>query len=282
MRIIKADFTQPLLLGKQGEHGVTQVAFDLSWYIKTYGDGVAQLVVKRPGDPLEYAAVLTQTGDTATWDIGAEWTQVHGQGYCYLHWIVDTNHVKSDTFKTLVQESKSACDAPEPQAGYLDQVLEAGVRAVRAAGEANTAANTTRTIATRFGEVASAAIKAIEESAEESKRYAEQAEEHEHLCGIYAGQAHEEAIQAAEAALYGVNPPIIGDNGNWWLFSGKYEIPIPGEPGFPIYEDSGKPARGETGPRGEQGPAYELTEADKQELVDAVLAALPNGDEVSY
>ena len=36
------------------------------------------------------------------------------------------------------------------------------------------------------------------------------------------------------------------------------------------------------GPVGPPGPAYELTEADKQELVDAVLAALPDGDEVSY
>lgn len=36
------------------------------------------------------------------------------------------------------------------------------------------------------------------------------------------------------------------------------------------------------GPVGPTGPAYELTEADKQEMVDAVLVALPDGDEVSY
>ena len=42
---------------------------------------------------------------------------------------------------------------------------------------------------------------------------------------------------------------------------------------------------GATGPQGEtgpQGPAYALTPEDTQTIVQAVLAALPNGDEVSY
>lgn len=41
--------------------------------------------------------------------------------------------------------------------------------------------------------------------------------------------------------------------------------------------------RGERGPQGEPGPpGYVLTQADKQEIVDAVLEALPDGDEVEY
>lgn len=43
--------------------------------------------------------------------------------------------------------------------------------------------------------------------------------------------------------------------------------------------------KGETGPQGPegpQGPAYTLTPEDTQTIVQAVLAALPNGDEVSY
>ena len=47
--------------------------------------------------------------------------------------------------------------------------------------------------------------------------------------------------------------PRIGDNGNWWLGG----------------TDTGKPSRGE------QGPKYELTDADKQEITGAVLDALP-------
>lgn len=34
--------------------------------------------------------------------------------------------------------------------------------------------------------------------------------------------------------------------------------------------------------KGDKGDDYVLTDDDKAEIVDAVLAALPNGDEVSY
>ncbi len=57
--------------------------------------------------------------------------------------------------------------------------------------------------------------------------------------------------------------PHIGENGNWYVGD----------------VDTGTPAQG---PRGEDGDDYVLTNADKAKIVDAVLAALPNGDEVSY
>ena len=40
--------------------------------------------------------------------------------------------------------------------------------------------------------------------------------------------------------------------------------------------------QGEKGDKGDKGDPYTLTEADKQEMVNEVLAALPNGDEVAY
>lgn len=75
--------------------------------------------------------------------------------------------------------------------------------------------------------------------------------------------------------------PYIGLNGNWWI----------GE------EDTGVQAQGEVGPQGEQGPQGEAgpagadghtpvkgtdyyTEADKQELIDAVLAEFTDVSEV--
>lgn len=92
--------------------------------------------------------------------------------------------------------------------------------------------------------------------------------------------------------------PTIGGNGNWYIGS----------------TDTGKPSRGEMGPQGpkgdtgSQGPQGEngdtgatgpqgpkgdpghtpvkgtdyWTEADKQEIVNSVIAALPDGTEVSY
>ena len=68
--------------------------------------------------------------------------------------------------------------------------------------------------------------------------------------------------------------PHIGDNGNWYL----------GE------TDTGKPSRGATGAKGDTGTPGKTpvrgtdywTAADKQEIVNNVLAALPDGSEVSY
>lgn len=74
--------------------------------------------------------------------------------------------------------------------------------------------------------------------------------------------------------------PHIGDNGNWYIGS----------------TNTGKPSRGATGATGPQGPKGETgtdgktpvkgtdywTAADKQEIVNSVIAALPDGTEVSY
>ena len=68
--------------------------------------------------------------------------------------------------------------------------------------------------------------------------------------------------------------PHIGDNGNWYLGS----------------TDTGKPSRGATGAKGDPGTPGKTpvrgtdywTVADKQEIVNSVIAALPDGTEVSY
>lgn len=66
-----------------------------------------------------------------------------------------------------------------------------------------------------------------------------------------AAQRAEAAADRAEGAvILSVNPPIIGENGNWYLYDEEK-----GE-----YQDSGKPSRGETGPQGEPGPQGEQGE----------------------
>lgn len=62
---------------------------------------------------------------------------------------------------------------------------------------------------------------------------------------------------------------------------------IQGDPGAQGPEGpqgpQGEPGpQGETGPQGPEGPPYTLTEEDKQTIAQAVLAALPDGDAVSY
>lgn len=243
MNIIKADLARPIILGRQGEHGVTQVLFDLSWYVKTYGDGVAQLTVKRPGDPLEYMGVLTQDGTTAVWEIGPEWTEFAGQGYCYLHWHVDNNHAKTDTYKTMVYESRSACDAPEPQKGYLDRIVDAGLQAVRAEERAKSHADTVQATAKRFDETFSGVVQTAERNAVEANEQAQQAASDAGQSAANALKSEQDAEKAAELAKgYTSHPPIIGENGNWWEWDGE------------AYADTGKPSRGVVGPQGPQGP----------------------------
>ena len=59
--------------------------------------------------------------------------------------------------------------------------------------------------------------------------------------------------------------PHIGDNGNWYIGS----------------TDTRKPSHGEAGKAPVRGTDY-WTEADKQEIVNDVIAALPDGTEVAY
>lgn len=40
--------------------------------------------------------------------------------------------------------------------------------------------------------------------------------------------------------------------------------------------------QGEKGEKGDKGDPYELTEADKTEIINGVLAAMPDGDGVAY
>ena len=69
----------------------------------------------------------------------------------------------------------------------------------------------------------------------------------------------QQVLKTIEQAEYAVTP-YISDNGNWFVGD----------------RDTGIKARGD------DGDDYILTEADKAEIALTVLAALPNGDEVSY
>ena len=77
--------------------------------------------------------------------------------------------------------------------------------------------------------------------------------------------------------------PTIGPNGNWFLGATDTGKPSRGETGTPG-KDGAKGAPGAPGAAGHtpvKGTDY-WTAADKQEIVNDVLAALPDGTEVSY
>ena len=77
--------------------------------------------------------------------------------------------------------------------------------------------------------------------------------------------------------------PTIGPNGNWFLGATDTGKPSRGETGTPG-KDGAKGAPGAPGAAGHtpvKGTDY-WTAADKQEIVNSVIAALPDGTEVSY
>lgn len=92
--------------------------------------------------------------------------------------------------------------------------------------------------------------------------------------------------------------PTIGENGNWYLGDTDTGKPSRGEKGDTgLKGDKGdKGDKGETGAQGEKGATGAKgadgktpvkgtdywTEADKQEIVNDVLAQIPNGNEVAY
>ncbi len=169
MNIVKASPVMPICLGRRGEKGITRVEFDLLLFTQEHGPGTAQLLVKRAGEAVVYPADLVQSGTTATWDIGAEWTATAGLGYCELNWYVGDTLAKSEVFRTEVLrslEGETMDDAPDPVAGYVTQVLDA-------AGRAEEAQSAAEGSATEAHDSAAAA----EKSAEAAKVYAEAAEE---------------------------------------------------------------------------------------------------------
>ena len=229
MRIVKAESASPIDLGRWDEKNVTCVTFDLAPYIKTYGEGMPQLAVKKPGDPKEYAAAVEREGDTAFWIVGREWLTKDGQGWCQLSWHVTDGVKKSPTYKTRVSEAMgmSTETAKEPYSGYLAQVQAAGVQAQNSAGKAEIAAGD----ANAANKAAQEALISAEQSATNAARSEQAAAEHK--------TGAERAASLAKG--YTSHPPISGDNGNWWEWDGT------------AYRDTGKPYRGEQGARGLQG-----------------------------
>lgn len=83
--------------------------------------------------------------------------------------------------------------------------------------------------------------------------------------------------------------PHIGDNGNWYVGSTDTGKPSRGATGAPG-KDGAKGDPGAKGDKGEPGTPGKTpvrgtdywTAADKQEIVNSVIAALPDGTEVSY
>jgi hypothetical protein len=114
-----------LLLGRQGEHGVRQVRFDLSYLIETFGEGTAILVNQRSQDLAPYIVSAVQDGDRLEWTVTDADTAYKGFGKAEIRWTVGDDLAKTVTYKTSVQRSLTEqTEIPEPLESWYEQMLE--------------------------------------------------------------------------------------------------------------------------------------------------------------
>jgi hypothetical protein len=114
-----------LPLGRQGEHGVRQVRFDLSYLIETFGEGTAILVHQRSQDLAPYIVSAVQDGDRLEWTVTDADTAYKGFGKAEIRWTVGDDLAKTVTYKTSVQRSLTEqTEIPEPLESWYEQMLE--------------------------------------------------------------------------------------------------------------------------------------------------------------
>ena len=113
-----------LPLGRQGEHGVRQVRFDLSYLIETFGEGTAILVHQRSQDLAPYIVSAVQDGDRLEWTVTDADTAYRGFGKAEIRWTVGDDLAKTVTYKTSVQRSLTEqTEIPEPLESWYDTMI---------------------------------------------------------------------------------------------------------------------------------------------------------------
>lgn len=140
--IVNAKPSGILSLGRTGENQARSIRFDISHWVMDFSPGVVELVHQRSGDPYPYPVVVSQDGNEVTWNITSTDTAMVGLGRCELRYYVGETLAKSETWMTKVFPAMGDASEtpPEPQQGWVDQVLQAGAAAVEAADRAENAA----------------------------------------------------------------------------------------------------------------------------------------------
>lgn len=117
-----------IAIGRRGETEVTEIVFDVSQLISTYGNGTAVLMAKRPIDTTAYPVAVVQDGNTVTWTVTDTDTSYKGQGECELFWYVGDALAKSVVFSTVILRDigDTTGEAPDPYETWLDTLVSAG------------------------------------------------------------------------------------------------------------------------------------------------------------
>ena len=146
MKQIKVDCTQPPMsipLGKQGENLVTQVLLDCSYFVSTFGDGIAQLMHKQAQSDVLYPVDIEQDGSIVKWTVTNADTGCVGTGKAELRWYVDNALAKSVIFHTDISKTLDGNENPTPPVSaksWVDHVVDSAIKSITSSTKAEQSA----------------------------------------------------------------------------------------------------------------------------------------------
>ena len=114
-----------ILLGRQGENGVRQIVFDLTWLVENYGAGTGQIVNQRSKDGAPYLVNGVQADNTLTWTVSNTDTAYDGWGQAELRWTVNNTLAKTIIYKTITIRSITGdTTIPDPYQSWYDAMID--------------------------------------------------------------------------------------------------------------------------------------------------------------
>ena len=191
MKKIYANNLTTLSLGRQGENLARQVVFDIRDLESLYGSGTVEVIHQRPGDAQPYPLAVQRDGTLVTWDVTATDTEMSAAtaneryGKCELRYYAGETLAKSQIWRTWVEsamDTPSETAPPEPEQGWVDQVISVGAAAKASAdaakADADRAAAPAAEVAEKAAQTAQDASDAAKtmEAAQTAQRLAEDAQ----------------------------------------------------------------------------------------------------------
>lgn len=136
MKIIDANSSTVLALGRCGENLARKVVFDITDFESLYGVGTVEILHQRPNDAQPYPLAVQRDGNSIVWNVTSTDTAMPSAfGKCELRYYSGETLVKSKIWQTWVDTALSTPSEtvpPEPEQGWVDKVLAAGQAAVDA------------------------------------------------------------------------------------------------------------------------------------------------------
>lgn len=178
-------------LGRRAETNATQVTFDLTDLISTFGEGTATLLNKRASDVDAYPVGAVQSGSSLVWTVTDTDTAYVGQGVCELFWYVGETLAKTVLYPTYVAQDIGAAtsDPPDPYETWIETLTALGAETEQNAQDAQAAQTT--------AEAAQAGAEAAQSNAETAESHAEG---YASAAALSATQASNSAVSAGQSA----------------------------------------------------------------------------------